>query len=66
MPTLRIDGMHCDHCKAAVEKAAATVPGVGRPVVDLGKGELRYEEDGTVDTKALAAAVNALGFTARP
>jgi copper chaperone CopZ len=66
MPTLRIDGMHCDHCKAAVEKAAAAVPGVADPVVDLKSKELRYKQDGTVDIASLAAAINALGFTAHP
>lgn len=33
--TIKVDGMMCNHCKARVEKACASVSGVERVVVDL-------------------------------
>ena len=44
MKILKVNGMRCGHCKAAVEEAAAKIPGVSNPVVDLDAKELRYEE----------------------
>lgn len=35
MKILKVNGMRCGHCKAAVEEAAAKIPGVSNPVVDL-------------------------------
>ncbi|MHC1717755.1 MAG: heavy-metal-associated domain-containing protein [Acidaminococcaceae bacterium] len=32
---IKIEGMSCGHCKAAVEKALKAVPGVETAVVDL-------------------------------
>ena len=32
---LKVEGMMCTHCKAAVEKACKAVPGVVDAVVDL-------------------------------
>ena len=37
--TLKIEGMSCEHCKSAVEKALMAVPGVSDAKVDLGKKE---------------------------
>lgn len=34
-----VEGMTCGHCKAAVEKAVASVDGVSRVEVDLGRKE---------------------------
>ncbi|MDD4601370.1 Copper chaperone CopZ [bioreactor metagenome] len=34
---LRIEGMTCNHCKMAVEKALKAVPGVTGAIVDLEK-----------------------------
>ena len=28
MPKIQVDGMHCEHCKNAVEKAVSAIPGV--------------------------------------
>ena len=41
MKILKVNGMRCGHCKAAVEEAAAKIPGVSNPVVDLDAKELR-------------------------
>ena len=52
MKILKVNGMRCGHCKAAVEEAAAKIPGVSNPVVDLDAKELRYEESEPVDEAA--------------
>ena len=62
MKTLKVNGMHCGHCKASVEEAAAKVPGVANPLVSLDEKVLRYEEDGPVDMDALKTAISNIGF----
>ena len=57
MKTLKVNGMHCGHCKASVEEAAAKIPGVSKPEVDL-----RFEESGPVDLEALKTAIRDIGF----
>lgn len=62
MKILKIEGMHCPNCKAAVEKAAAAIPGVSAPCVDLTAKELRFEESAPVDMDALRKAIADIGF----
>ena len=63
MKILKVNGMRCGHCKAAVEEAAAKIPGVSNPVVDLDAKELRYEESAPVDEAALRKAIGDTGYT---
>lgn len=62
MPVLKVNGMRCGHCKAAVEEAAAKIPGVSRPEVNLEAGELHFEESVPVDMTALREAIADIGF----
>ena len=62
MPTMKVNGMHCPHCKAAVEKAAASIAGVENPQVDLEKAELSWEEEGEVSLLSLKNAIRSAGF----
>lgn len=65
MIDLKIEGMTCGHCAAAVSRALAAVPGVTRVVeVDAARGSARVE--GAADTRALIAAVEEEGYSARP
>lgn len=41
---ITVEGMHCEHCKNAVEKAVKAIPGVKDAKVNLDKKELEYEE----------------------
>ncbi len=61
MIVLKIDGMSCGHCTAAVEKALKAVPGVISVQVTLEPGEARVEGD--ADVEALKAAVTEEGYT---
>lgn len=57
---LKVEGMMCTHCKAAVEKACKTVPGVTDAVVDLkGKTATVF---GNADVAALKKAIVEEGF----
>ena len=60
MNEYKINGMMCNHCKAAVEKGLATVEGVEKVTVDLAKG-IAYVE-GTATPEAIRAKVTSLGY----
>ncbi|HIP52592.1 MAG TPA: hypothetical protein EYH03_01090 [Chromatiales bacterium] len=61
MVVLKIEGMSCGHCTAAVEKALKAVPGVESVKVSLEPGEARVAGD--ADVEALKAAVVEEGYT---
>ncbi len=42
MAKIKVNGMHCEHCKEAVEKAVKAIPGVGSANADLATKELEY------------------------
>ena len=56
----RVEGMSCNHCKAAVEKAVGALPGVESAVADPAGKTLTVA--GNVDEKALKEAVEKAGF----
>ncbi len=64
MKTLKVlvDGMTCAHCKAAVEKAIGSVPGVSAVEVDLNKKTATVETDGSVEMTAIHQAVIESGY----
>ena len=64
MTELKIDGMTCGHCTAAVKKALERVPGVDSADVDLAAGRARVV--GNADAAILVAAVQDEGYQAAP
>ena len=64
MTELKIEGMSCSHCPAAVERALTGVEGVTRVEADLAGGRAAVE--GAADVGALVAAVAEEGYTATP
>lgn len=64
MPTIKVNGMHCANCKAAVEKAVSAIPGVKSAKVDLDKKELSYEEDKNmpIALDIIMGAIHDLGY----
>jgi copper chaperone len=64
MTDLKIEGMTCGHCTAAVKKALEKVAGVSSAQVDLATGHARVE--GNADLAALVAAVQDEGYQAAP
>lgn len=63
--TLKITGMTCGHCVAAVTKALRATDGVSSADVDLEAGRARVEYDETrTSPRALASVVTDEGYTA--
>ena len=62
---LKVSGMTCGHCRAAVEKALRSQPGVHNATVNLESGSAEVEYDETrVATEQLVAAIEEEGYTA--
>lgn len=59
--TLRIDGMHCDHCVEAVEEALSDVEGVTVLGVEVGTAEVTYDPV-QVSEDQLVAAIDDAGY----
>lgn len=57
---LKVEGMMCGHCKAAVEKACKAVPGTTDAVADLQSKTVTVS--GTADVEALKKAILSAGF----
>ena len=66
--TVKVEGMHCMHCKQSVEKAAMGVEGVKSANADLGSASLSFSLDkdagGSVGAQVRDAG-NAAGCKAR-
>lgn len=63
MVELKVTGMTCGHCEAAVNKALASLPGVSQ-VVKVSREEERVVVDGDADVQALIAAIEEEGYSA--
>jgi copper chaperone len=61
--TYRVDGMTCDHCKAAVSGEVAKVTGVQTVDVELDTKLVRVSGNG-VDHDAVVAAIDEAGYDA--
>jgi copper chaperone len=62
---LKVTGMTCGHCQAAVERALRAQPGVGSVKVDLAGGRAEVEHDEkAVAVEKLIAAVADEGYSA--
>lgn len=62
--TIRIEGMACGHCQAAVDKAIRSVEGVRDVNVDLGEKHARVTFDPTVtNLTVIKSAVSNAGYT---
>lgn len=62
MTELKIEGMSCSHCSAAVERALKGVAGVTAAQVNLQNGTAQVE--GSAAFADLVAAVSEEGYTA--
>ena len=60
---LKVEGMSCGHCVAAVERGLNAVPGTEKVTVDLDLGLAVVEGD--ADAQALIDAVVEEGYEAR-
>lgn len=62
MPTIKINGMSCGHCSAAVTKALVAIDGLTDISVDLDKKEASYSETKPVSINTIKDAITKIGF----
>lgn len=60
---ISVEGMHCQHCQASVEKALSALEGVAAAKVDLAKKNATVTLSGEVSDEVLTKAVSDAGFT---
>lgn len=58
--TIKVEGMTCNHCKAAVEKNIAGIEGIENAEVNLSDGTVQIKGD--VDLQKVEEVVNGLGY----
>ena len=61
--TYKVPGMHCDHCRRAVEEEVSQVAGVGSVEVDLASKLVMVQGDDVSDD-AVRAAIDEAGYEA--
>jgi copper chaperone CopZ len=59
--TLEIDGMHCEHCVAAVRSALESLEALTVQDVEVGAAEVTYDP-ADISTAQLAEAIDDAGF----
>ncbi len=62
MPTIKIQGMSCQHCVMAVTKALTGIEGVTDIRVDLKTGEASYTETKPVDRAVIRERIQKAGY----
>jgi Au+-exporting ATPase len=61
---LRIEGIGCDGCVAAVDEGLRRLPGVWRVTIDLGTDVADVDLEQPADTAPLLVAVDQVGYGA--
>jgi copper chaperone len=62
MPEIRVKGMSCGHCAAAVTKALQSLIGVTEVQVDLATGRVSYQSAAPVPPEELGRVIKAAGY----
>ncbi len=62
MSAIKVKGMSCAHCAAAVTKALQSLPGVTGVQVDLASGRVTYQSAAPVSREDLARVIKAAGY----
>ncbi len=62
--TLEIDGMSCEHCVRAVEKALSELDGIDRCSVSIGSAKIRFRQE-QVDREKIEKAIENAGYTVK-
>jgi copper chaperone len=60
--TIRINGMACSHCVAAVSKALGSIDGVTDVNVDLEKGQATFNSEKSVDMDKVRQEIEKAGY----
>ncbi len=62
MPDIKVKGMSCGHCAAAVTKALQSLPGVSEVKVDLAGGRVSYQCAAPVPPEEVARLIQDAGY----
>jgi copper chaperone CopZ len=62
MPEIKVKGMSCGHCAAAVTKALQNLPGVHEVQVDLANGRVTYQSAAPIPREDLEKLIKAAGY----
>lgn len=62
MPEIKVKGISCAHCVAAITKAVGGLPGVNNVKVDLAGGRVTYDSAAPISQDDLDRVVKAAGF----
>jgi copper chaperone CopZ len=62
MPEIKVKGMSCGHCAAAVTKALQNLPGVSEVQVDLAIGRVTYQSAASIPKEDLEKLIKAAGY----
>jgi copper chaperone len=62
MPEIKVKGMSCSHCVAAMTKAMTSLAGVSNIKVDLASGRVSYDSLAPIPEEEIARIVKAAGF----
>lgn len=62
MKIIKIEGMHCNHCKMSVEKALKNIDGIDNVEVDLEKKQAIIQTSKEVPNDIIKAAIEEEGF----
>lgn len=62
MPEIKVKGMSCGHCAAAVTRALESLPGISGVQVNLADGRVTYQSAGPAPPEELARVIKAAGY----
>lgn len=62
MPEIKVKGMSCGHCAAAVTRALEGLPGISEVQVNLADGRVTYQSAGPLPPEELARVIKAAGY----
>ncbi len=62
MPEIKVKGMSCGHCAAAVTKALHSLPCVSEVKVDLAAGRVSYDCATSVPSEEVARLIKEAGY----
>lgn len=63
---IRVKGMSCGHCAAAVTKALEELPGVSQVQVDLASGRVTFANVNPLTQEELARVIKIAGYELVP
>ncbi len=62
MPEIKVKGMSCGHCAAAVTRALTSLPGISEVQVNLADGRVTFQSVGPAPQEELARVIKAAGY----